>query len=183
VHDLHPVLDSELALLPAIEEAADRVFAEVGFDSLPPAASVAELATARFVLVAGSPPVGFARIEEIDGAAHLEQMSVSPEYARKGMGGALLEGACEWAAGAGYPAITLITFAKVPWNAPFYRRHGFVPIVELTPGLRKARAHEAELGLDALGTRVVMRRRLAAEAIRVSVNQPDPVSKPWVANQ
>ena len=45
--------------------------------------------------------------------------------------------------------ITLITFAEVAWNAPFYERHGFRPIAEheLTPALRVLREHEAARGL------------------------------------
>ncbi len=163
--DLHAVLDAEVGLLPAIEEAADQMFVEIGAGPLPPAASVAELTEAQFVLVAGRPPVGFARVEEVDGVAHLEQLSVHPQHARQGVGGALLEGVCEWAARAGYPAITLITFAEIPWNAPFYRRQGFVPLVELTPGLRDLRRHEAELGLDVFGPRVAMRRMLSATSL------------------
>ncbi|WP_018347566.1 GNAT family N-acetyltransferase [Longispora albida] len=147
----------DLALLPAVETAADEMFD--GMD-LPPAGSAGELAAARLVLVAGDPPAGFARVEIVDGLAHLEQLSVHPEHGRRGLGGALVEAACAWAAAEGFPAITLITFADVPWNAPFYARHGFEPLTELTPGLGELRAHEGELGLDALGTRVVMRREL-----------------------
>ncbi len=38
----------------------------------------------------------------------------------------------------------------VPWNAPYYRRPGFVELTpeDITPGLAAIRRKEAELGLD-----------------------------------
>ena len=59
-----------------------------------------------------------------------------------------------------YPAITLTTYADVPWNAPYYARRGFVEISEFGPGLRAEREREQQLGLDEVGPRVVMRRDL-----------------------
>jgi hypothetical protein len=56
--------------------------------------------------------------------------------------------------------MTLSTFADVPWNAPFYARHGFETFADLGPGLHGYRATEVSIGLDRLGTRVVMRRVL-----------------------
>jgi GNAT superfamily N-acetyltransferase len=152
----------ELPLLPALEAASDAVFAPLGLGPFPPPGNVAELRAARAVLVVGAPPLGFARIEEVDGRAHLEQLSVHPDHTRSGLGTRLLEAACAWARGAGYPGITLCTFADIPWNAPFYARHGFTILApaELTPGLRGLREHEVELGMDALGPRVAMLRPL-----------------------
>lgn len=152
--------EADLEYLPGIEAAADALFAEQGFTGLPPAASREELAEARSVLVSGSPPVGFARLEEIDGSAHLEQLSVRPEAGGRGIGGKLLDEACLWAAKQGYDAMTLATFRDIPWNAPFYARHGFAVIDELTPGLAELRRHETEeLGLDQAGPRVVMKKK------------------------
>lgn len=152
----------ELPLLVAVELASDGPFHDAGIGPLPPPGSVEELAEAECVLVAGEPPVGFARLGVVDGLAHLEQLSVHPGHSGRGIGTALLEAACAWAAGSGYPAMTLTTFAGVPWNGPYYARRGFTELPSLTPGLREIRTHEAELGLDALGRRVAMRRRLTA---------------------
>lgn len=57
------------------------------------------------------------------------------------------------------PALTLTTFAEVPWNAPYYERCGLRPLAdaELTGGLREIRAREATYGLDRR-PRVCMRR-------------------------
>jgi GNAT superfamily N-acetyltransferase len=156
----------ELASLPAIETAADLLFDRIGRGPLPPAAGLDDLVGARRVLVAGTTPVGFARLEIVDGHAHLEQLSVHPAHGRQGVGAGLLTAACRWAAEQGHPLITLCTFADVPWNAPFYARHGFVPVpdTELTPGLRALRRRERELGLDTLGERTVMVKSVSHNA-------------------
>lgn len=160
--EVRPAHIDELVLLPGLETAADRLFDDIRRGPLPPAGQVDELVGARCVLVAGTPPVGFARLEIVDGHAHVEQLSVHPAHGRRGVGASLLLAACRWAVDQGHTVVTLCTFADVPWNAPFYARHGFVPVsdAELTPGLRALRQRELELGLDALGERTVMAKTL-----------------------
>jgi GNAT superfamily N-acetyltransferase len=106
-------------------------------------------------------PIGFALILEIDGAAHLEELDVLPEHGRQGIGAALVEAVCEWARERGYDAVTLSTFRRVPWNEPFYARHGFVEVepAELTPGLARIPEIERGHGLR-VDLRVIMRRRI-----------------------
>jgi ribosomal protein S18 acetylase RimI-like enzyme len=67
-------------------------------------------------------PVGFVVVDLIDGAAHIEQVSVHPSYGRRGLGRLLIEHACRWASGQGLAAITLTTFRNVAWNGPYYAR-------------------------------------------------------------
>lgn len=161
--DVRPAEASDLPDLPELERRADTVFAVAGIGPLPPAAAVAEFAAAPALFVAGRPAVGFARLDTADDGAHLESLSVLPSHMRRGIGGALVEQACTWAREAGYPHITLCTFENVPWNAPFYARHGFevLPLDQWTPRLVQLREEERAIGLDALGPRVVMRRLLA----------------------
>jgi hypothetical protein len=73
-----------------------------------------------------------------------------------------VQACCEWAAQAGCAEVTLTTFAQVPFNAPFYARLGFTVIDDavLPAPLAAMRRREADLGLDALGARVAMRRIL-----------------------
>ncbi|QFU93779.1 GNAT family N-acetyltransferase [Amycolatopsis sp. YIM 10] len=153
---------AELATLPALESASDSIFAELGFPPLPPPGSPDELAAARLVLVAGSPPAGFARVEVVDGNAHLEQLAVHPAHFRQGIGTSLVRAVLTWARTAGFPAVTLCTFADIPWNGPFYRKLGFTEVADPGPGLRELRAHEQALGLDDLGARTVLRHPLTA---------------------
>ena len=60
----------------------------------------------------------------------------------------------------GYTSMTLCTFADVPFNAPFYAGCGFQEDPQPGPALAALRIHEAQLGLDNLGRRIVMRIRL-----------------------
>jgi N-acetylglutamate synthase-like GNAT family acetyltransferase len=97
----------------------------------------------------------------VDGCLHVEQLSTAPAAARRGLGRALLDHAAGLAKAGGVPALTLTTFADVPWNGPYYERCGFRVLAddELTPGLREIRAHEIAFGLDRW-PRVCMRRDL-----------------------
>jgi len=80
---------------------------------------------------------------------------------RGGVWWALIDTAAAWAAQQHLAALTLTTYAHVPWNAPYYERLGFEVLDEheLTEGLRRVREHEAARGLAAW-PRVTMRRRL-----------------------
>lgn len=166
----------DLRAVQAIELSAGALFREVGMDdvadgeapSLDVLAGYQRDGRAWVALddVGGGPAapgvVGFALALEIDGAAHLEQLSVDPAWGRRGHGQRLIDAVAGWGAARGAPAVTLSTFRDVPWNAPYYRRLGFVALGEheLTPGLLAVRAHERELGLD-VGARTFMRRPIA----------------------
>jgi len=150
----------DLPHLPEIERAADGIFADIGITGLPPAAGPAEFAGADAVLVAGEPPIGFARLDVIEGEPYLSQLSVHPSAMRQGVGSALLESAAGWARAQGYDSLALATFRDVAWNAPFYARHGFVEVEADTPALLAVARHEHELGIARFGARVVMRRAL-----------------------
>ncbi|AXB46984.1 GNAT family N-acetyltransferase [Amycolatopsis albispora] len=147
---------AELDTLPALESAADSIFEDLGFPPLPPPGSADDLASARLVLVAGTPPAGFARVEVVDGNAHLEQLAVHPAHFRRGIGTQLVRAVLDWARAEGFGAVTLCTFADIPWNGPFYRKLGFTDLPEPTAGLLALRAHERALGLDALAPRTVL---------------------------
>ncbi len=106
-------------------------------------------------------PVGFALVGTVDGQAHLLEMDVDPEHGRRGIGGALLEAACDAAARRGHAAMTLTTLRDVPWNAPFYARRGFTGLAEPQWGdeLRRIVERERMLGFP-MHLRVVMQRTL-----------------------
>jgi GNAT superfamily N-acetyltransferase len=112
-------------------------------------------------------PVGMVIASVREGAVYVEEMDVLPEYGRRGLGARLLERVCAWAQEQGHAAVTLSTFRDVPWNGPFYRRHGFRDLepVEWTPGMRAIREQEARHGL-AVEARVFMRRELDEVAPR-----------------
>jgi GNAT superfamily N-acetyltransferase len=158
----------ELEALRTIERAAGNTFRAVGMDDIAehePAAAeelAAYLEAGRaWVVCEEDVPVGYALVDVVDEEAHLEQLSVRPESGRRGLGAALLGHVCRWARDKGFGAVTLTTFEHVPWNAPYYGRHGFRVLAddELGPELRRQRAQEAAHGLDP-ALRVCMRREL-----------------------
>jgi GNAT superfamily N-acetyltransferase len=112
---------------------------------------------------AGDPPVAYALVEPVDGCLYIEQISVHPDNARRGIGHALIRHLAQRAAEYRMPALTLSTFLGVPWNAPYYERLGFRVLAahELSPGLREIRRSEKEAGLDRW-PRVCMRAETGA---------------------
>ncbi|MDG4860976.1 GNAT family N-acetyltransferase [Streptomyces sp. T-3] len=159
----------ELPLLQAIERAAGEPFRAIGMaeiaDDEPPELAVLDAfrrSGRAWVAEEAGAVVGYLIAEPVDTGLHIEQVSVHPDAARRGVGRALIAYAQEYAREAGLDGLTLTTFAGVPWNAPYYERLGFTVLgeAELTPGLRKIRAHEGELGLDRW-PRVCMRRPLS----------------------
>ena len=149
----------ELELLVAIERAAGESFRSVGMDlvadddpgSVEELASYAESGRAFVSVDAHDRPVGYLLLDVIDGAAHVEQVSVHPDHARRRIGRALIEQAVTWARSHGLVALTLTTYVEVPWNGPYYERLGFSYLAteEETPGLRAIREDERASGLDA----------------------------------
>ena len=107
--------------------------------------------------------VGFALVllSRAHPRAHLAELDVHPDHGRRGLGAALVEAVCDWAAESGLEAVTLTTFRGVPWNAPWYRRVGFRDIgtAELDDELRRILRAEVDHGLDP-DQRVAMRRPL-----------------------
>jgi GNAT superfamily N-acetyltransferase len=162
--EIRPARPGELPLLQDIERAAGRPFAEIGMtaiaeDEPPSPATLEEYRRDGRAWVAGDPPYAYLLYRWVDGNLHIEQVSVHPDRAGRGIGRALIE---HVAARAGTP-VTLTTFTDVPWNAPYYERLGFRRVAdgELTPAMRAIRAEEAAHGLDRW-PRVVMRRESPA---------------------
>jgi GNAT superfamily N-acetyltransferase len=85
---------------------------------------------------------------------------VVPEHGRQGVGAALLEEVCRVAAARGHPEVTLRTFADVPWNGPFYARHGFIELVDEPDWMVPLREAEERFGLSRHGRRIAMIRSL-----------------------
>lgn len=107
-------------------------------------------------------PLGFVWLDtENDDGDHIgiAEIDVLPEAGRQGIGGALLEHACAWVRAAGYRRVDLGTLADVPWNAPFYARHGFTVVDKQAPEFAYARERDEENGFPE-DLRVFMSRYL-----------------------
>lgn len=160
---------AELPVLQGIERAAGRMFCDIGMPEIadygpwPLLVMAARHDAGLLWVVVGKSgePVAYLMADLVDGCLQVEQVTVHPGSARRGLGRALLDHAANQAAADGLPALTLTTFAHVPWNAPYYARCGFRVLddAEITPGLRAIREREAALGLDRW-PRVCMRRDL-----------------------
>lgn len=92
-----------------------------------------------WVATHGRDVVGYAMAQRIDDHAHVDQVSVIRRFAGQRIGATLLQTAGDWAHAQGAHQLTLFTFENVPWNAPYYRRLGFVDVdpESIGPGLKK----------------------------------------------
>jgi GNAT superfamily N-acetyltransferase len=161
---VRPAGPADLAGLAAIELSGEPMFARIGI-VFPPGPATVELAIEHGadVFVAGDPPVAFAAVIELDGHPHLEQISVRADQAGQGIGSVLLADVVRRAG----PGLTLLTFRDVPWNGPWYLRHGFteLPASAWGPQLRAHWQAEVDAGLHDLAPRVVMQVSASARAV------------------
>ena len=162
-------LPEEFAHLQEIDVSAGQAFADIGMaevasDEAIPKDLLESALKAGLLWVAREheAPLAFLAAEIVDGNLHIEQVSVAPEAAGRGLGAALIEAAAVAGQAMGCDALTLTTFAQVPWNAPYYERLGFAPIEpdQESPGLRAIRAEERARGLDRW-PRLCMIRRIS----------------------
>ena len=93
--------------------------------------------------------VGFAASGPVGRELHLHELSVARAHQGRGIGATLLGALKIDARNSGYRAITLNTFRDIPWNAPFYARHGFVEVqnFEGRPHLAESLEKAVELGM------------------------------------
>lgn len=148
----------DLAHLPRVEHAASQKFRDTQYpkiaDEVPTSVdefrSWLERGALLVAVDADDDPVGFAIVHELDGQAYLHEIDVDPAHGGRGVGRLLIAHVCDWARSHDYRQLTLSTFADVPWNAPYYRRIGFVEIDDraLGPMLRDVRRKERKAGLD-----------------------------------
>ncbi len=81
------------------------------------------------------------------------QLDVHPDYAHQGLGRRLIAMVADWARARGTRALTLTTFADVPWKRLGFRT---LDLAALSPGLQAVRQREAEAGLP-MAQRICMR--------------------------
>jgi len=149
---------ADIPSLIEIERAAGEMFRSLSMDFVADddPGSLAELAPyihgqRAFVATDETDtPVAYIILDIVDGAAHIEQISVHPDHARQGIGRTLIERADAWARERNLRTLTLTTYVDVPWNAPYYQRLGFRQLSpdEETPGLRTIKDRERAAGLE-----------------------------------
>lgn len=158
----------DLRAVRAIERDAGAAFAEIGMAAVaadpPPSTTELEAfcAAGRSYVASGDHdlPLAFLLSSILDGCAHIDQVSVSPVSAGHGIGAALIDHLAGVAAAEGLASVTLTTFRDVPWNAPYYRRLGFVVLEPAAQGRELASLIMRERSsIPGDAPRVAMRRR------------------------
>jgi len=119
-------------VLPVVELSAGQLFVEHGFGdevhASPPDAWRLSLDTGLLWVVEADSgaPIAFLAARRYEDALYIAEVDVAFEHQRQGLGRALVKHAVEAARSDGLSYVGLTT-AKTPlWNAPAYRRMGFV---------------------------------------------------------
>jgi len=117
--------------------------------------------------------VGFLAAEVFEAELHIWQLAVRLDDQGRGVGGRLLEAADSFARARNLRSITLTTFADVPWNAPWYSRHGFTVATddERLAGLTRM---ESSRGLPG---RCAMRKRIGDRVLRTQREIDGPLQQ------
>ncbi|KHA77062.1 GNAT family N-acetyltransferase [Janthinobacterium lividum] len=163
---------ADLPLLAQVERSAATLFAQAGpglawvahGDPLP-LSTLQALQQHGGVWVAAdghAAPAGFLAAEPLDGQLFIVELSVALPQQRQGLGARLLDAAAAHAQTLGCACLTLSTYRHLPWNAPYYARHGFSAIEAAALGAGHALklAREAQDGHDP-ALRCLMRKPLA----------------------
>ena len=159
----------EISALVRIDDAASELFAEAGLVFALAAdhpfvraevqrwARAIEAELAYVAVDADDQPLGFITLALVDDAPYLDQLAVLPRAMRRGIGTALTRQALAWS---GAAPLWLTTYAHVAWNAPYYRRFGFVTVADADcgPELRRVLASQ-RAALPDPAQRIAMVRR------------------------
>jgi len=166
---VRPLRTDDFDRVQEIERDAGRLFLplgmpEIAYDEPPSVDTLASYVTAgrAWVIDPPSDVAGYVLVDVVDGAAHVEQITVATKYARRRLGAMLLEHVERWARDRGLREITLTSFRDVPWNGPYYETLGFRAVAEEATGPEMAEllVHEREHGLWKW-PRLIMIKRLA----------------------
>lgn len=185
---------SDIPRIQALESASGTLFRQVGMEAIcdlfpPPSLdSYAEYLQQKHLWVAISTLmskaevgreaketiVAFVQVEIFanDGilkTVYIHQVSVDPQYSRKGIGKQMLDFVALWAREEGARALDLTTFNDVPWNRRYYERLGFTVLADDRLIGKNAedvrRELDKEMENEVLGRwkRVAMRKLLYSE--------------------
>lgn len=153
---IRPALQREIDAIRDLERASSRRFLGVmdalAVDDPTPADVLARRLGADGLLAAtiDGELAAFVMFRPLEDNSYIEQIDVDPRFQGRRIGAALIDAVAERAATAGLARLTLSTFRDIPWNAPYYRRLGFLDIPEaaLSDALRAVRREHVARGLD-----------------------------------
>ena len=153
----------DAASLPHVEKSAAELFTTApGLEWLVDGTLIARKEHERLILrktvwvaEAGSiGVVGFINAEVFGDELHLWEVSVNRRWQRMGIGKRLISSTCKYATTHRLVALTLTTFADVPWGAPAYLKLGFRSVIDPDRSLQDVLNAESLHGFP-------MERRLA----------------------
>lgn len=156
--NIRPARPDDAPLLPALERSAAQSFSTLehlawlaGHDVLDVEQHLGFIARDLHWLAVDEDerPLGFICASAQGEELYIEELSVARPAQGKGLGRQLLQRVERRARVEGFKALTLTTFADVPWNAPFYARLGFqyLEADQLSGFLREQLVHERAIGL------------------------------------
>ena len=171
--EVRPARPDEIERLRAIDDDAATLYAEHGIAIVLDSDHVfsrtelerwqraAELQQVFLALDAAGNDLGFAALELACGEPYLDQLSVRRAAMRRGLGTRLLSRSIAWAREGGGTVLWLTTYRHLPFNLPYYERHGFVTVPDdsCSPGIR-AHLEEQRHFLPKPTERVAMRLAL-----------------------
>ena len=137
---IRPAHRDDLPKILAIEESGAETFTHAGIplaDGSPPEGPEhwAPMLEAGLLWVAedvADGPIGFVAGSVQGDSLYIEEVDVVMERQKQGHGARLMRHAIDQAKARGLASVTLTTFRKVAWNAPFYAKLG--GFVELRAG-------------------------------------------------
>lgn len=158
-HRISNATESQIAQISVIEKSAAGIFPpgsipkHLESDAVDPKELFTAINENRLWVVlenGNDNPLGFVLVRYFGHILYLAEIDVLPKYGRRGLGTALLSHVIRHGRDNAFAVIYLTTVATIPWNAPFYAKHGF-SIVEdglLPDPIREIIDHERELGFS-----------------------------------
>ncbi len=134
--------EDDFQYLPAVEDAAGEIFRDIGYDDIagmpatPPEEYKSLQKKGGLIWVADnavSGIVAFCATSPLPHGLYIKELSVHNLHMKQGLGSLLLKTALTAGRSNGDKSAFLLTFEKVPFNAPFYARFGFEIIEDLSP--------------------------------------------------
>ena len=185
---------SDIKEIQAIDVAAGKLFDPLGLidegpdgqSPIPETALVAGVSDGLlWTAIYDGQIVGFLLCRKVSPDLYLEQVSVRPDFGRRGIGRLLVAKAIHAADDLRLRGVILSTFRDVPWNGPFYADFGFTEIdrSQLKPWMLELEKLQAE-SMD-ISLRCFMRRpgRWAKNWLRLPQGDKNSTQKPVAASQ
>lgn len=167
-HDalIRPLLLSDAPILQRISADARERYRVI--PALAHVADMSPVSLERFEVGAGwvaentGGILGYALTKHVDNLLFLDNISTRSEATGMGLGAKLLDKVLKGAAEAGFDTVALTTFRSPPWNGPWFRRFGFLPIPEVEIGPELATIIERQAAYLDPQQREALSRRLSA---------------------